>query len=225
VDKSQLGFYYAWNTSEGQAMYVSIPSFEVVHGWLKGIGGMFKKLRAIWNTPIIVARLQDPNPVAGAYLLEVRIIRGRAAIPRVFLDDVTDGQDKFLGIVTSPVEVYQADTLELTRLGRKGSALFAILIADYRDADGPQLFMPTVITQRQNGQEKRVLSAFPIQPPVPLLRQKELRLKFRVVLYATQNPTEEETAENFRFSVVPLTDAGKYQVQRIGRKRYSTFGD
>jgi hypothetical protein len=154
--------------------------------------------------------------VHDGWQLEVRNSWGGVAVPRVFLEDVTDGKGQSTGVVTSPVEVYRLNSLEPIRLFGKARAVYGVLFVDRDRPAGPCLGVCTVnTTKRPDGGDERVRGAVPVNTAAPLDQQGEIRLTFRVVFYSPNKPEEEVTDEVFKFSIIPSTTTGGYDVRPI----------
>ncbi len=104
-------------------MVFSIPPYETVLSWAKGLLPMFKRSWQRLNGPAIEARLFHPK--LSTWQLEVRNTRGGVAISRVFLQIVADGKDNDIGEVTSAVELYPSETLEPVRLFGNARAVYS----------------------------------------------------------------------------------------------------
>jgi len=105
-------------------MKISIPSIDTVRGWINGLRRSFKILRTILLPPAIEVKLV--GEVQGCWQLEVRNAGHGVAIPKVFLEDVTDGNGKSTGKVTSPVEIFRLHSTEPLRLFGHARGVYGI---------------------------------------------------------------------------------------------------
>src|SRR5258708_7152241 len=117
-------------------MASSVPSLETILGWIKGAIPILKRAWMTLNGPAIGIKLLACD--ATEWQVEVTNVRGGVAVPRVFLEDVTDDKDRTTRIVTSPVEVYRLESLLPIRLFGNARAVFGILSVD-NNAAGPLL--------------------------------------------------------------------------------------
>jgi hypothetical protein len=214
-------------------MSFPIPSFD---GIVKAFIGMMPAMRRFWkdyiNGPAISARLLDSvdNPWRSknapgretVYLLEIRNVGGGVAIPRVFLNDVTDEQDRFAGIVT-PVEIFISPEPGLPRLFGEAKIFCTILNVDWTRQEGPSLYFYYPAILNQDRKEERKPWAIRLVGASPLEQQKEIRLAIRVVFYSADDPQKELMDKILRYSVKPLPDSNEYRVRQLKLGHSSIF--
>src|SRR6266849_3210266 len=149
--------------------------------------------------PLIATELRQPDANKTFHLVVRNDGRG-TAICRVWLADVTDGQDNPTGEITSEAEIYWSETLELMRLFGRKQGLAAILTV-YAD----KLRVNTIVNVEQN-----VRGVVSVQRAKGQMfvgesgqREKEVRLTVRITFYKNDEKGDELTDKVLRFAVKP----------------------
>ena len=186
----------------------------MVASWAKAGWSMIRDFCRKLNSPVVGAKLLPA--VGNDFQFEVRNVRGGTAFARVFLEDVTDDNDRSTGVVTSPVEVYRYDSLELARLFGTARGVYGILSVDRRHQVGPALRVNTILTDR-NGVRSR--GEMFVSGPAPLEGQQEIRLTIRVVFYSDDGGRTELTDADSKYFARPLLIPGDYEVGPLKPQR------
>jgi hypothetical protein len=194
---------------------------EKVLGWVKGLLPVAKRLwKDYLNGPAASVRLLDP--VNCNHLLEIRNVGGGTVTPRVFLDRVTDNEDRFLPSFVPIAEVNCAGDRDWPRLFGSASALFTILGVDWRDEQRPSLWFHEVVRRRdEKGEEYLQTGSRVLVPPVPMGEHKEIRLTVRVVLCSGDDSQRELVDKVLLYAVVP--ELREFKVRYIKPRHKSIF--
>jgi len=189
-------------------MSVSVPPFETIAGWIKGLIPISKRIWMTLNGPAIGIKLR--GFLGDNYVMEVRNVRGGVVIARVFIQDITDNNDKLIG-KTIPVEVFESK-LEPTRLFGNSMAVFNVFTVS-REVSCQRLGVWTRLSPDGKKPPGRWFEY--LCDRIPLNQQHEMRMTIRVVFYFVDSPTVEVEDQVHRISVVPLPDSGHYSARLI----------
>jgi hypothetical protein len=162
---------------------ISIPSFETVKGWFTCFMTSFKMIQSILYPPRI--DVKPLGEVRGTWKFQISNACGGRPLPRLFLEDITSGQGKPTGEVTSAIEVGD-DAWSV-----EPSPLFGLARRVYGISVGVMDITIRAVLLRQ-GLKSIDLMHFQLPP-----MDDEVRLVFRVVFYSDEAPNRELMDDGF----------------------------
>jgi hypothetical protein len=152
------------------------------------------------------------HPSAHVFRLEVGNIRGAVVNAKVFLDDVTDSQDRTIMADTGIFEIKGNNFPRPVRLFGKAREVFAILTIDWRDAAGPYYRVDTIsMSKDEQGSDTRTIQELKIGISAPVAQHQETRFKFRVVFYDADTG-KEWMDEVFRYAAIPMPSTSEFKL-------------
>ena len=195
-------------------MDLSFPYFDVVRGWVQALFSFLKWLvKAAKGVNLSTISVKLLGRVGDTWQIEVRNVGWGDAVPKAFLEKITDDKGRPTEKVTSRVEIYRLDSLEPIVLSSKNArAVYGILSIDWRHPAGPYPRLDAVITEREGEKVVKKKGEMLLNEPGLLEQQHQIRLEIRVVFYPPGNE-QELTDAMIVYSVTPAT--GGYDVRPI----------